>query len=126
MKKPLVLVVEDNDLNMELITDVLELGGFEVLRAQDGPAGVEAAAANSPDLVLMDLQLPGMDGLEATRRLKADPATASIPVIALTAHAMASDRQCALAAGCDDFETKPIEFDRLLAKIEALTKAQPT
>lgn len=121
-----LLLVEDNAMNRDMLSRRLARRGYEVALALDANQALQMARAALPALVLMDLSLPGMDGLEATRRLKADPATASIPVIALTAHAMASDRQCALAAGCDDFETKPIEFDRLLAKIEALTKAQPT
>jgi two-component system cell cycle response regulator DivK len=94
------------------------LGGYEILSARDGAAGIAMAAAEQPHLILMDLNLPQIDGWEATRRLKADPATRDIPVIALSAHAMAGDREKALATGCDDFDTKPIEFDRLLAKIE--------
>jgi two-component system, cell cycle response regulator DivK len=103
---------------LQLWFDVL--GGYEILSARDGAAGIAMAAAEQPDLILMDLNLPEIDGWEATRRLKADPATCDIPIIALSAHAMAGDREKALATGCDDFDTKPIEFDRLLAKIEAL------
>lgn len=117
MTKPRVLVVEDNELNMELITDVLELAGFEVMQATDGPSGVEAAALNQPDLVLMDLQLPGMDGLEATRRLKAAPATRNIPVLAVTSHAMKGGRDKALAEGCAGYITKPIEVHTLAAEV---------
>ena len=114
-----LLYVEDNDDNLymlQLYFDVL--GGYEILSATDGAAGIAMAAAERPDLILMDLNLPQIDGWEATRRLKADPATRDIPIIALSAHAMAGDREKALATGCDDFDTKPIEFDRLLAKIE--------
>ena len=118
-----LLYVEDNEDNLYMLQlwfDVL--GGYEILSARDGAAGIAMAAAEQPDLILMDLNLPQIDGWEATRRLKADPATCDIPIIALSAHAMAGDREKALATGCDDFDTKPIEFDRLLAKIEqALT-----
>jgi CheY-like chemotaxis protein len=118
-----LLYVEDNEDNLYMLQlwfDVL--GDYEILSARDGAAGIAMAAAERPDLILMDLNLPEIDGWEATRRLKADPATRDIPIIALSAHAMAGDREKALATGCDDFDTKPIEFDRLLAKIEhALT-----
>jgi CheY-like chemotaxis protein len=118
-----LLYVEDNEDNLYMLQlwfDVL--GEYEILTARDGAAGITMAAAERPDLILMDLNLPQIDGWEATRRLKADPATRDIPIIALSAHAMAGDREKALATGCDDFDTKPIEFDRLLAKIErALT-----
>jgi two-component system cell cycle response regulator DivK len=98
-------------------------GGYEIISAATGAEGIAKAAAEQPDLILMDLNLPEIDGWEATRRLKADPATCEIPIIALTAHAMAGDREKALATGCDDFDTKLVEFDRLLAKIEqALAK----
>ena len=98
-------------------------GGYEILSAANGAEGIAIAVAEQPDLILMDLNLPEIDGWEAARRLKADPATRRIPLIALTAHAMAGDREKALAAGCDDFDTKPVQFDRLLAKIErALSK----
>ena len=114
-----LLYVEDNEDNLYMLQlwfDVL--GGYEILSARDGAAGIAMATAERPDLILMDLNLPQIDGWEATRRLKADPATCDIPIIALSAHAMAGDREKALATGCDDFDTKPIEFDRLLAKIE--------
>ena len=114
-----LLYVEDNEDNLYMLQlrfDVL--GGYEVLSARDGVTGIAMAASERPDLILMDLNLPGMDGWEATRRLKADPATRNIPIIALSAHAMTGDREKALATGCDNFDTKPIEFDRLLAKIE--------
>ena len=121
-----LLYIEDNDDNLymlQLYFDVL--GGYEILSATDGAAGLAMAAAERPDLILMDLNLPEVDGWEASRRLKADPATRDIPIIALSAHAMAGDREKALATGCDDFDTKPVEFDRLLAKIEQVlaTKA---
>src|SRR5215472_3634116 len=112
-----LLYIEDNEDNLYMLQlrfDVL--GGYEVLSARDGAAGMVIATNERPDLILMDLNLPGIDGWEATRRLKADPATRDIPIIALSSHAMAGDREKALAAGCDDFDTKPIEFDRLLAK----------
>jgi two-component system, cell cycle response regulator DivK len=118
-----LLYVEDNEDNLYMLQlwfDVL--GDYDILSARDGAAGIAMAAAERPDLILMDLNLPEIDGWEATRRLKADPATRDIPIIALSAHAIAGDREKALAAGCDEFDTKPIEFDRLLAKIEqALT-----
>jgi CheY-like chemotaxis protein len=99
-------------------------GGYEIVSAPDGTAGIAMATAERPDLILMDLNLPEIDGWEATRRLKAAPATRDIPIIALTAHAMAGDREKALAIGCDEFETKPIDFDRLLPKIERLIDAR--
>jgi len=114
-----LLYMEDNEDNLYMLTlrfDVL--GGYEIVSAPDGATGIELATEERPDLILMDLNLPVVDGWEATRRLKADPATREIPIIALTAHAMAGDREKALAAGCDEFDTKPVEFDRLLAKIE--------
>ena len=114
-----LLYVEDNEDNLYMLQlwfDVL--GDYEILSARDGAAGIAMAASERPDLILMDLNLPQIDGWEATRRLKADPATRDIPIIALSAHAMAGDREKALATGCNDFDTKPIEFDRLLAKIE--------
>ena len=115
-----ILLVEDNEMNRDMLSRRLERKGFEVMLAMDGQQGVEMAASRAPDLVLMDMSLPVLDGWEATRRLKASPATAGIPVIALTAHAMSSDRDKALQAGCDEYETKPIELPRLLAKIAAL------
>jgi two-component system cell cycle response regulator DivK len=115
-----ILLVEDNEMNRDMLSRRLERKGYQVLLAIDGEQGLLLAAREAPDLVLMDLSLPGIDGLEATRRLKADAATRMLPVIALTAHAMARDRDLALEAGCDDFDTKPVELPRLLAKIEAL------
>lgn len=114
-----VLIVEDNEMNRDMLSRRLERKGYEVAMAFDGQAGVEMTLTFSPDLVLMDMSLPVLDGWEATRRLKADEATRNIPVIALTAHAMAGDEQKALAAGCDDYDTKPVNFKRLLSKIEA-------
>jgi len=114
-----LLYIEDNEDNLYMLQlrfDVL--GGYEILSATDGAAGIAMAAAEQPDLILMDLNLPEVDGWEAARRLKADLATRDIPIIALSAHAMAGDREKALATGCDDFDTKPVEFDRLLGKIE--------
>ena len=118
-----ILYVEDNEDNVYMLKARLTRAGFTVIVATDGVEGVAMAASEQPDLVLMDLTLPNMDGEEATRRIKADPATNRIPVIALTANAMASDRAKALAAGCDDFDTKPVEIERLLGKIRALTPA---
>ncbi|NRF69492.1 response regulator [Aquincola sp. S2] len=115
-----ILLVEDNEMNRDMLSRRLERKGYQVLLAIDAEQGLALAAREAPDLVLMDLSLPGIDGLEATRRLKAAAATRRLPVIALTAHAMARDRDLALAAGCDDFDTKPVELPRLLAKIEAL------
>ena len=116
---PKILLVEDNEMNRDMLSRRLLRKGFEVVMAEDGALGVERAASEAPALILMDMSLPVIDGWEATRRIKADPATAAIPVIALTAHAMAEDRDKALAAGCDDYDTKPIDLDRLLAKINA-------
>jgi len=115
-----ILLVEDNDFNADMLSRRLTKRGFVVTIAADGLQAVERAGAVQPDLILMDVSLPGIDGWEATRRLKADPATARIPVIALTAHAMASDRQTSLDAGCQEFETKPVDLARLLQKIEQL------
>ena len=115
-----ILLVEDNEMNRDMLSRRLQRRGYEVLTAVDGESGLALTKSETPTLVLMDMSLPGIDGWEATRRLKADPATRAIPVIALTAHAMAGDREQALAAGCDDFDIKPIDLDRLLGKIEAL------
>ena len=117
---PRLLLVEDNEENRDGLSRHLRRKGYEVLTAVDGRQGLEAARTGSPDLVLMDMSLPVLDGWEATRQLKADPQTRHIPVIALTAHAMAGDREKALAAGCDEYDTKPIEFARLLGKIRGL------
>jgi two-component system, cell cycle response regulator DivK len=115
-----ILLVEDNEMNRDMLSRRLERKGYEVAVAVDGQEGLDKAKAEKPDLILMDMSLPVPDAWEATRRLKADPNTAHVPIIALTAHAMASDEQQARNAGCDDFDTKPIEFARLLAKIQAL------
>ncbi|HZR15712.1 MAG TPA: response regulator [Verrucomicrobiae bacterium] len=115
-----ILLVEDNEMNRDMLSRRLERKGYLVTLALDGAEGVRQARENRPDLILMDMSLPVMDGWEATRQLKADQATRGIPVIALTAHAMASDEQKARDAGCDDFDTKPIELPRLLQKIETL------
>lgn len=116
-----LLYVEDNDDNIYMLKMRLELlDEFEVLVAQDGEKGCAVAAAERPDIILMDLEMPGIDGWEATRRLKSDPRTRDIPVIALSAHALAGSRDKALAAGCDEFDTKPIDFDRLLETIRRL------
>jgi len=112
-----LLLVEDNEMNRDMLSRRLIRRGHEVLIAVDGEEAVSRSLADSPDVILMDMSLPVIDGWEATRRIKAQAATAAIPIIALTAHAMAGDREQALAAGCDDYETKPIEFDRLLEKI---------
>lgn len=115
-----ILLVEDNEMNRDMLSRRLTRRGFEVLIAVDGAQGVTMAQVDMPDLILMDMSLPVMDGWEATRHLKKAPNTGGIPVIALTAHAMAGDREKALAAGCDDYDTKPIEFPRLFGKIQAL------
>ena len=112
-----ILLVEDNEMNRDMLTRRLERKGFEVVIAVNGQAGIDMASSANPDIILMDLSLPVMDGWEATRRLKADSATQSIPVIALTAHAMSGDEVKARAAGCDDYDTKPVNLNRLLEKI---------
>ncbi|CDM61975.1 MULTISPECIES: response regulator [Rhizobium] len=116
-----ILLVEDNEMNRDMLSRRLEKRGYEVVSATDGLAGVEAAVTTKPDLVLMDMSLPVIDGWEATKRIKRNPITAAIPVIALTAHAMAGDREKAIEAGCDDYDTKPIELPGLLDKIARLT-----
>ena len=116
-----ILYVEDNEDNVYMLKMRLELiDGFEIAIATDGAEANSSVTADSPDIILMDLNVPVINGWEATRRLKADPKTAGIPVIALSAHAMAGDRERALAAGCDDFDTKPVDFDRLLSKMKRL------
>jgi len=115
-----ILYVEDNDDNIFMLKNRLTRAGLTVVVATDGAAGVAMAASEKPDVILMDLSLPVLDGWEATRRIKAAPETCHIPVIALTAHAMSGDREKALAAGCDDFDTKPVELTRLLGKIRAV------
>jgi two-component system, cell cycle response regulator DivK len=115
-----ILYVEDNDDNVYMLKNRLTRAGFTIVVATDGARGIAMATTEKPDLILMDLTLPDIDGKEATRQLKADPATKHIPVIALTANAMSGDREKAIAAGCDDFDTKPVEMSRLLEKIAAL------
>jgi len=117
---PKILLVEDNEMNRDMLSRRLQRKGYDVQMAVDGGQGVEMAKTIAPDLILMDMSLPVLDGWEATRQIKADPATKPIPVIALTAHAMAGDREKALEAGCEDYDTKPIELNRLLEKMEAL------
>ena len=116
---PKVLLVEDNEMNRDMLSRRLVRNGYDVVMAVNGQEGVAMATSENPDLILMDMSLPILDGWEATRQIKANPATASIPVIALTAHAMETDREKAMAAGCDDFDTKPIELPRLLEKMKA-------
>jgi two-component system cell cycle response regulator DivK len=122
---PKILLVEDNEMNRDMLSRRLEKRGYTLALAVDGGQGVALARSELPDLILMDMSLPVLDGWDATRQIKADPATKVIPVIALTAHAMESDRQKALEAGCDDFDTKPVELARLLTKIEDLLKKFP-
>ena len=119
-----ILYVEDNDDNIYMLEKRLKRAGFTVMIARDGAQGVAMAAAELPDLILMDLGLPVLDGWEATRRIKAAPQTAHIPVIALTANAMTGDREKAIAAGCDDSDTKPVDLPRLLGKIQALVPGE--
>ena len=118
-----ILLVEDNEMNRDMLSRRLERRGYEVIVAVDGEDGVSRANVDAPDAVIMDLSLPGIDGWEATRLLKAAEETRAIPVLALTAHAMAGDREKALAAGCDDFDTKPVDLPRLVGKLEALLGA---
>ncbi len=115
-----ILLVEDNEMNLDMLSRRLERRGFEILVAVDGAQGVETARQEKPDLILMDMSLPVMDGWEATRRLKADANVKHIPIIALTAHAIAGDRERCLAAGCDEYESKPVKFPRLLEKIQLI------
>ena len=117
---PRILVVEDNEMNRDMLSRRLARKKYEVLVAVDGGEGVVMARSEAPDLILMDMSLPVIDGWEATRQLKANPETKAIPIIALTAHAMSGDREKAMEAGCDDYDTKPIELPRLLAKVKAL------
>lgn len=119
---PRILLVEDNEMNRDMLSRRLVRNGYDVSIAVDGQQGVDMAASEQPDLILMDMSLPVIDGWEATRRVRANEATRKIPVIALTAHAMAGDREKAIEAGCDDYDTKPVEIARLLGKIAALLK----
>ena len=119
-----ILLVEDNEMNRDMLSRRLVRNGYEIVIAVDGQEGVDKALSEKPNLILMDMSLPVIDGWEATRRVKADPATRDIPVIALTAHAMAQDKEKAMAAGCDDFDTKPVDIQRLLGKIQALTNGR--
>ena len=119
---PRILLVEDNEMNRDMLSRRLVRNGYEVSLAVDGQQGADMALSERPDLILMDMSLPVIDGWEATRRIKANDATRRIPVIALTAHAMAGDREKALEAGCEDYDTKPVEMSRLLGKIAALLK----
>jgi two-component system, cell cycle response regulator DivK len=121
-----ILLVEDNEMNRDMLSRRLGRRGHEVVTAVDGGQGVEMARSRNPELILMDMSLPVLDGWEATRRLKAVPETRAIPIIALTAHAMSGDREKAIEAGCDDYDTKPIELPRLLGKIQALLDKRPT
>lgn len=117
---PKILLVEDNEMNRDMLSRRLKRRGYEIVIAVDGVEGVSLSSTENIDLILMDMSLPILDGWEATQKIKANPDTQAIPIIALTAHAMAGDRQKALSAGCDDYDTKPIELSRLLRKIEAL------
>ena len=118
-----ILLVEDNEMNRDMLSRRLSRNGFDIIIAVNGQEGVDLALSQGPDLILMDMSLPVLDGWEATRRLKANAATAKIPVIALTAHAMIQDKERAMAAGCDEFDTKPVELPRLLEKINSLLRA---
>jgi len=123
---PKILLVEDNEMNRDMLSRRLLKQGFEMVIAVDGEQAVDLARSEAPDLILMDISLPGLDGWEATRLLKAMPETRSIPIIALTAHAMAGDREKSLAAGCNDYDTKPIDFRRLVEKIEGFLGKETT
>jgi two-component system cell cycle response regulator DivK len=122
---PKLLLIEDNEMNRDMLSRRLQKRGYTLILAEDGVIGLNLTRSENPDLILMDMSLPVMDGWEATRQIKADATTNGIPVLALTAHATDADRQKALEAGCDDFETKPVDFTRLLAKIEELLKKMP-
>lgn len=119
---PKILLIEDNEMNRDMLSRRLQRKGFDVEVAVDGQQGIDAANQDRPDLIIMDMSLPVLDGWEATRQLKADPKTQDIPIIGLSAHAMAGDREKALDAGCDDYDTKPVELPRLLAKVELMLK----
>jgi CheY-like chemotaxis protein len=120
-----ILLVEDNEMNRDMLSRRLERKGFAVVMAEDGKSGVAMATSEAPDLILLDMSLPLVDGWEVARQIKAGARTKGIPIIALTAHAMSGDRERALEAGCDEYDTKPVEFPRLLSKIEAILKAKP-
>lgn len=119
-----ILLVEDNEMNMDMLSRRLSRKGYEIITATDGAEGVAAAQSQTPDLIVMDMSLPVVDGWEATRRIKASPETRLIPVIALTAHAMSGDREKALEAGCDDYDSKPVDLIRLLGKIHSLLEVR--
>jgi len=121
---PRILLVEDNDFNRDMLSRRLKRRGYEIVDAADGEQAVRLAGTHLPDLILMDINLPGVDGWEATRRIKANHITASIPIIALTAHAMSGDREKTIGAGCDEYETKPVNFEGLLSKMETLLGAR--
>ena len=123
-EKTKVLLVEDNEFNRDMLSRRLKRRGYEVIEAGDGEHAIRLAGSQTPDLILMDINLPGMDGWEATRRLKQRPETAAIPIIALTAHAMSGDREKTIGAGCDEYETKPLNFEGLLTKMETLLAAR--
>ncbi|HKA31565.1 MAG TPA: response regulator [Candidatus Binatia bacterium] len=124
---PKILLVEDNEINRDMLSRRLERRGYQVAIAVDGEQGVSMAGLEAPDVILMDMSLPVLDGWEAARRLKSTPETRSIPIIALTAHAMVGDREKAIESGCDDYDTKPVDFQRLVGKIETiLAKATPS
>ena len=116
-----ILLIEDNELNLDMLTRRLERKGFSIIAARDGLSGIEKANQEKPELIIMDLSLPILDGWEAAKKLKANNVTKSIPIIALTAHAMKGDKEKALNAGCDEYDTKPVDFDRLLGKISKVT-----
>ena len=120
-----ILLIEDNEMNRDMLSRRLTRKGFEITIAEDGEKGVQMAETESPNLIIMDISLPVMDGYEATRQIKANPTTRSIPVVALTAHAMSGDREKCLEAGCDEYETKPVDLPRLLDKIEQLLVGSP-
>jgi CheY-like chemotaxis protein len=124
MTSPRILIVEDNESSRDMLARRLSRRGYQVISAADGRRGIALAHDQSPDLIVMDMSLPEIDGWEATRRLKADPATRAIPIVALTAHAMASDRKKAMDAGCDDYHTKPVDFESLVRSLEAFLEAR--
>jgi len=121
---PKILLVEDNEMNRDMLSRRLVRNGYDVTIAVDGQQGIDMAASEQPDIILMDMSLPVIDGWEATRRVRANDTTRKIPIIALTAHAMAGDREKAIEAGCDDYDTKPVEITRLLGKVAALLKSE--